>query len=55
MRFYWLLLGSLCVWRITHLLVAEDGPWGAVVRLRALAGSGFWGKLLDCLDRKSVV
>ena len=48
MRFYWLLLGVLCVWRITHLLQAEDGPWDAFVRLRRVAGTGFWGRLLDC-------
>ena len=48
MRFYWLTLGVLCVWRITHLLQAEDGPWDLVVRLRRRAGDGFWGKLLDC-------
>jgi len=48
MRFYWLTVGILCVWRITHLLQAEDGPWDVVVRLRQLAGAGFWGGLLDC-------
>ena len=48
MRFYWLTLGVLATWRITHLLVAEDGPWEMVVRLRRRAGTGFWGKLLDC-------
>ena len=48
MTVYWLLLGTLCVWRITHLLQAEDGPWDLVVRLRRLAGAGFWGRLLDC-------
>jgi hypothetical protein len=48
MRFYRLLLGILCVWRITHLLHAEDGPWDVVVRLRRRAGEGFWGQLLDC-------
>ena len=48
MRFYWFALGALCVWRITHLLQAEDGPWDFVVRLRRRAGTGFWGKLLDC-------
>ena len=46
--FYRLVLGSLGVWRITHLLAAEDGPWNWVVRLRRAAGEGFWGKLLDC-------
>lgn len=48
MRFYWLVLGILCVWRITHLLQAEDGPWDLVVHLRRGAGEGFWGRLLDC-------
>lgn len=48
MRFYWLLLGILCVWRITHLLQAEDGPWDIVVRFRRQAGAGFFGSLLDC-------
>lgn len=48
MLFYWLLLGILCVWRVTHLLHAEDGPWRLVVRLRQCAGDGFWGELLDC-------
>jgi hypothetical protein len=48
MSFYWLLLGILSVWRITHLLQAEDGPWNLLVRLRQRAGAGFWGSLLDC-------
>jgi len=48
MKFYWLLLAILAVWRVTHLLQAEDGPWDLVVRLRRLAGSGFWGGLMDC-------
>lgn len=48
MKFYWLLLGLLTVWRVTHLLNAEDGPWNLVVRLRRRAGMGFWGDLLDC-------
>ena len=48
MRFYWLVLGILSVWRVTHLLNAEDGPWELVVRLRRRAGNGFWGELMDC-------
>src|SRR5271166_4510991 len=48
MRFYWLVLGILGVWRIVHLLNAEDGPWDLLVRLRRLAGAGLWGSLLDC-------
>jgi hypothetical protein len=48
MNFEWLVLGVLCVWRLTHLLAVEDGPWRSAARLRAAAGSGFWGGLLDC-------
>jgi hypothetical protein len=48
LQFYWLVLGTLGVWRVTHLLAAEDGPWNVTVWIRRKAGSGFWGKLLDC-------
>jgi len=54
MRFYWLTLGILGVWRVTHLLNAEDGPADLLVRLRRLAGSGVWGSLLDCFYCLSV-
>lgn len=53
-RVYWLLIGTLAVWRITHLLYAEDGPWNLLVRLRRRAGEGFWGELLDCFYCLSV-
>lgn len=45
--FYFILL-SLVVWRLTHLLGKEDGPFDLVFRLRKKAGTGFFGKLLDC-------
>ena|SRR5258708_1990316 len=48
MRFYWFLLAVLAVWRITHVLNAEDGPWDLLVHLRKFAGNGFWGSLMDC-------
>jgi hypothetical protein len=48
MEFYWLILGVLAAWRITHLLNAEDGPWDLLVKLRRLTGSGVFGSLLDC-------
>jgi hypothetical protein len=54
MRLYRLLLGILAVWRITHLLNAEDGPGEVFVRLRRIAGEGFWGQLLDCFYCLSV-
>ncbi len=50
MQFYWLVLGGLATWRLTHLLCLEDGPWNLVVRLRRAVGNGFWGKLLDCFE-----
>jgi hypothetical protein len=40
--------GILATWRVTHLIVAEDGPWDIVVRLRRLAGAGMLGRLMDC-------
>jgi hypothetical protein len=46
--FYLLVVGVLGVWRTSHLLYAEDGPWDVVVRLRSRAGDGMWGRLLDC-------
>lgn len=45
---YGLLLGVLGVWRITHLLQVEDGPWDIVVWLRTRAGNGASGQLMDC-------
>jgi hypothetical protein len=50
MRFYWLLLGVLGVWRLTHLFQAEDGPGDLIVRLRRRVGDGFWGSLIDCFN-----
>jgi hypothetical protein len=48
------LLAVLAVWRITHLLAREDGPWDLIVRLRGRVGDGFWGGLLDCFYCLSV-
>lgn len=42
------LLCALAVWRLTHLLVAEDGPWDLVFRLRKLFGNSVAGKAMDC-------
>jgi hypothetical protein len=48
MKSYEFVLASLGVWRLTHLLTAEDGPFDLIARLRKSAGSGFWGSLMDC-------
>ena len=42
------LLAALAVWRVTHLLAFEDGPGDLIVKLRALLGDSFAGKLMDC-------
>jgi len=39
---------SLAVWRLTHLLSKEDGPFDTIFRLRKAAGTGFFGNLLYC-------
>ena len=39
---------SLVVWRLTHLLAKEDGPFDIIFLLRKKAGAGFFGSLLDC-------
>ena len=44
----WFLTGSLVVWRLTHLISKEDGPFDIVFKLRKKAGAGFFGSLLDC-------
>jgi hypothetical protein len=44
----WLLLGILAVWRVTHLLYAEDGPGDLLAGLRRRVGQGTAGRLLDC-------
>ena len=53
-RFYWLLIATLAVWRVTHLLNAEDGPWDLLVRLRRLAGRVRLGSLVDCFACLSI-
>ena len=54
MNAYYAVLGALAVWRVTHLLQAEDGPWDVVVRLRRLVGNGLLGQMMDCFYCLSV-
>jgi Protein of unknown function (DUF1360) len=43
-----LVVGALATWRITHLLVEEDGPGDAVLRARRAAGASVIGRAMDC-------
>jgi len=54
MHVYFVILGTLGVWRITHLLSQENGPAEVLAKLRHFAGDGFWGQLLGCFYCMSV-
>jgi len=41
-------IGALAVWRITHLLHAEDGPFHLVRSLRDAASGRFLRELFTC-------
>jgi hypothetical protein len=42
------ILAALVTWRLTHLVVAEDGPLDVISGIRRRLGGGFFGKLMDC-------
>lgn len=50
-----LLVATLAVWRISHLIVAEDGPWESIARLRAAAGTSIVGAWMDCFSCVSLL
>jgi len=39
---------AVATWRVTHLLVEEDGPADVVLRMRRRAGSSALGQAMDC-------
>ena len=43
------ILAALANWRISFLLVREDGPWGMMASLRRIGGRGFTGRMLECV------
>jgi len=44
----------LAVWRATHLVTEEDGPFDLIYRMRKKAGTRFLGSLLDCFYCASI-
>src|SRR4051794_12684966 len=42
------LLAALAVWRVTHLLAREDGPWNVFRHARAAADRVPGGRVLTC-------
>jgi hypothetical protein len=49
-QWFRLTISALAVWRVTHLLAAEDGPWDVFVRIRLWLGTTIWGQLMDCFN-----
>jgi hypothetical protein len=45
---YGFVLGVLAVWRLTHLLHAEHGPWGLIARGRVASRRLGLGDLFQC-------
>lgn len=43
------LIAALATWRVSFLLVREDGPWNIFTALRNKVGSGLVGRLLGCV------
>jgi len=43
-----LLTGALCVWRITHLVHTEDGPWDVLRQFREALGHGVLARAVAC-------
>ena len=48
MNILYLVLSVFAVWRLTHLLNKEDGPFDIIFLIRKKAGNRIWGQLLDC-------
>jgi|WetSurMetagenome_2_1015567.scaffolds.fasta_scaffold208342_2 hypothetical protein len=48
--FYLFFVAVLAVWRVTHLLTVEDGPFRLMARLRRAADGSFFGYLLNCFN-----
>lgn len=47
-------IAAFAVWRLTHLLHTEDGPWRLAARTRARLGDGAVGQMVGCFYCLSV-
>ena len=48
------ILAVLATWRVSHLLVSEDGPGDVVFHLRKYLANSFLGQLMDCFGCASL-
>lgn len=48
-------LAALATWRITHLVVDEDGPFDSILKLRSSLGRSTLGDLMDCFECVSLL
>jgi hypothetical protein len=53
---FWIqfVLAVLATWRVSHLVVSEDGPWEFLARLRQWFGTSVLGRLMDCFGCVSI-
>lgn len=51
---YWLILNVLGVWRVTHLLHAEDGPGRILAKVRERMRPTWVGRAVECFYCLSV-
>lgn len=54
MSLYWLVIGVLTTWRVTHLLAVESGPANIFGKVRRAAGTGLVAELVSCFYCLSV-
>jgi len=48
MIWFYFMISVLAVWRLTHLLAKEDGPFDIIFLMRRKISVGFFANLLDC-------
>lgn len=48
MDWFYFIVAALAVWRLTHLLAKEDGPFDVIFLLRKNIRQPFFAKLVDC-------